>query len=83
MGRLPAGVKPTPHKERLAIYREELERTGGHRLIADIGREANDALQTIKSLDTPSNPVRGVTDKDAVTKALIHYAKSLLRRVQR
>lgn len=69
-------MKPTPHKKRLAIYRHELERSGGHRLIADIEREANDALQRIIQHDTPPEGKTEVTQKEAVSRALRHYVKS-------
>lgn len=80
MGRLPAGQKPTPAKVRLQQYRVLLEQSGGRRLIADIEADANTALQAIKDLDTPANPARGVTDKEAVSNALLYYAKYLQRR---
>lgn len=73
-------MKPTPAKDRLKQYRKDLEKSGGHRLIADIEADANVALQTIIALDTPVSEARGVTQKEAVSNALLHYAKSLQRR---
>lgn len=80
MGRLPPGQKPTPHKVRLTKYRQELETSGGHRLIADIEKPANEALRAILELDDPPGEGRELTKKDAVSRALMHYAKSLQRR---
>jgi hypothetical protein len=80
MGRLPAGQKPTPPKVRLQKYLRDLEESGGLRLMADIEAPAHEALQIIMELDTPASEVRGVTKKEAVSNALMHYAKSLQRR---
>lgn len=82
MGRLPAGQKPTPANERQLTYRQDLEASGGLRLICDIERPANDALKEIMELDEPSNLAKGVTKKEAVSNALMHYAKSLRRRAK-
>lgn len=80
MGRLPAGKKPEPLNARLTRYRQELEESGGHRLIVDIEKPAHDALHLIMEREDPANAERGVTKKEAVTNALLHYAKSLSRR---
>lgn len=80
MGRLPAGVKPTPHKVRLQKYRTALEESGGHRLIADIEAPAHEALKLIMELDTPPDAEKPMTQKDATTNALLHYAKVVRRR---
>ena len=69
MARLAAGVEPTPHKERLKIYRATLEREGGKRLIVDIEKDAADALTKLKK--------RHGTAKDAVSYALIEAARGL------
>lgn len=69
MARLQSGTTPTPVNERLKRYREELERSGGQRLLVDIGSEAASALEAIRLRD-------GTTKKDAVTAALISFAQS-------
>lgn len=82
MGRLPAGQKPEPRNERMTRYRLELEAEGGHRLLVDIAKPANDALNDIMQLDTPADDGKQVTKKVAVTRALLHYAKVVRRRSQ-
>lgn len=69
MGRLPAGVKPTPHKDRLKVYRNALIERGGRRLPpVDLEPEGAKALAAIIERD-------GLTIKEAVTKALIEFSK--------
>jgi hypothetical protein len=68
MARLPAGVKPTPHKERQKIYREDLAQQGGRRVIADLEPDAAKALTSVMERDK-------LSIKDAVSNSLIHYAK--------
>ena len=67
MGRLAAGVKPTPHKERQKIYRKDLTLQGGRRVIADLEPEGAQALSAIMEREK-------LTIKEAVTTALTHYA---------
>jgi hypothetical protein len=69
MARLPAGQKPTPRKDRVAGYREELTNRGGHRLIADLEPNAHEALKTITDRVDPP-----LTQKAAVSAALIDFA---------
>lgn len=68
MGRLAKGQKPAPLAERLERYRTELVKSGGRRVLVDIGPEANQALEAIMERD-------GIqTIKEAVSTALISYA---------
>ena len=69
MGRLFAGQKPTPHKERQQLYRKELMAQGGRRVIADLEPQAAQALTTVMERDN-------LTIKEAIASALIHYAKT-------
>lgn len=68
MAQLPAGVQPTPYKDRLKTYRAELEKRGGRRINADIEAEAAKALAAIMERDQ-------LTARDAISKALITYSK--------
>lgn len=68
MARLPKGTKPTPAKERMKLYREELEKAGGRRMTFDLPPDAADALETIIQRD-------GCTAKEAVTTALVNETK--------
>lgn len=71
MARLPTGTEPTPLNVRMKGYQEDLRKRGGHRLIADLEKDANDALNLIMKK-------KGVaTRKAAVTLALISYASKL------
>jgi hypothetical protein len=69
MARLPTGTPATPAKVRQANYREKREAAGGHRLIADIEKDATVALGKLVK-------VHG-TQKAAVTVALIEAARAL------
>lgn len=73
MARLPAGVEPTPHKDRLRKYREELVKIGGRRLNVEIRSDANEALEAVMARDVCSA-------KEAVERALIAYANDGRRR---
>lgn len=78
MGRLPAGVKPTPLPTRMRKYREDLIVAGGRRVIVDLSPEANAALSEViagEGLEEARDKY-----KRAVTLALMHYAKLLRRR---
>lgn len=68
MARLKAGVTPTPHRERLKGYRADLEKRGGRRVSADLEPEPAQALQSIMDRDQ-------VSAKDAISNALLNYAK--------
>lgn len=69
MARLKKGETPTPHKERLKLYRQELEASGGRRLSVDLNKEATQAIDTIIKKH------KAATAKEAVTIALIAEAK--------
>ena len=77
MARLPEGQKPTPRPDRLKTYREGLVARGGHRLIADIEKPANDALRQIMERVSPV-----LSQKDAVSEALISYAAQKPKRAR-
>lgn len=68
MARLPKGQKPEPLGQRLKRYREDLLKSGGHRLVADLDKDGAEALSAIRERDN-------VNIKEAVTLALRHYAK--------
>ena len=68
MGRLKAGEKPTPHKQRLQIYRDKLIDEGGRRVIADLGPEGAQALAVLMAHDKK-------TMKDTLTEALVAHAQ--------
>jgi hypothetical protein len=70
MARLKAGEKPTPHNERMRIYRADLEASGGKRLTLNLSPEANAALEKIMR-------TRGTTMKDSIADALIATAQGL------
>lgn len=67
MARLKAGQTPEPLTERMKRYHTELRQEGGHRLIADLDKQAHDSLKTIQARD-------GSTIKVAVSAALNHFA---------
>lgn len=67
MARLPKGQTPTPHKDRMKIYRQELESSGGRRLNVDLPKEAVDAMNKIIKRKTPEIS----TAKDAIIHSLI------------
>lgn len=67
MARLKAGVKPTPHNERQAAYRENLVRSGGKRITAELGPEGAEALAAIMANE-------GMSLKEALTVALTGFA---------
>ena len=68
MGRLKSGQTPTSHQERLKGYRQNLVDSGGRRILADLGPDGAKALQIVMERD-------GLSIKDAVTAALIAYAR--------
>lgn len=70
MARLPTGTEPTPLNVRMKGYSDALKERGGQRLVADIEKDASDALQLIMKK-------RGATKKAAVTLALLSYASKL------
>ncbi|MCA0214686.1 MAG: hypothetical protein LCH79_16100 [Proteobacteria bacterium] len=76
MARLKKGEVPTPVKVRLRQYRDDLERSGGSRLLVDLEKPATDALAAIIERDTPTDATKPLSKKDAVTSALLHYARS-------
>jgi hypothetical protein len=78
MGRLPAGAKPELLSKRLQRYRQELELRGGRRVIVDLEPEAAIALSEVIS----GEGLEEARDKykQAITKALVHYAKLTRRR---
>lgn len=69
MARLPTGTPATPAKVRQQGYRKALEESGGQRLIADIEKEASDALKKLVVVHK--------TQKAAITAALIQAARAL------
>lgn len=75
MARLPKGQAPTPRKERLQRYRAELEREGGRRVIIDLPEPGASALARIIERDSDAQAPRPMSIKDAITNALVHYAK--------
>lgn len=76
MARLKAGVPPTPIKIRQAAYRDDLLARGGHRLIVHLEPPANDALRKIMAREVPPK-----SQKDAVSEALVEYARAKPRKV--
>ncbi len=64
MARLKVGEKPVPKAIRMKKYREELERSGGRRVIVDIEQPAALALETIMAREA-------CTMKVAVSTALV------------
>lgn len=78
MARLPRGVAPTPHNDRLKVYRADLITRGGRRLNIDLEGEANKALATVMTaLAARQSGGQPVKLKDAVSGALLHYAAAL------
>lgn len=75
MARLPKGVKPTPHKDRLKKYRDELVESGGRRMSIDLTPEANQALT-----DVIAHEGVGTTARDVINRALIGEAKRTIAR---
>lgn len=72
MGRLKAGEKPTPHKERMKTYRQNLVQAGGRRILADLPPEGAQALEVVMVRDD-------LTIKEALTVALVAHAKQKKR----
>lgn len=70
MARLPTGTEPLPLNVRMKGYGDALRARGGHRLVADLEKDANDALAHIVKKT-------GATRKEAVTLALLNYASKV------
>lgn len=68
MGRLKAGQAPTPHRERLKTYRQNLVQAGGRRILADLAPDGAQALEAVMARD-------GLSIKDAITAALLAHAQ--------
>ncbi len=61
-------MTPEPLSKRMKRYADQLKEAGGHRLVADLDKDAHDALKTIMKRD-------GSTRKGATSAALVHFAK--------
>lgn len=66
MGRPKTGQTPT--KDRIAKFREKLEKDGGRRIIVDLPPDGANALKAVQARD-------GSTITGAVSEALVRYAK--------